>query len=79
MELAEKPKTELTLPQRAAVALGSSEHEIKLHELVKSSSDIIEVKNVDGRDQAHRVGMNLKNARTAITKTGKAAREDAQA
>lgn len=39
MELAEKPKTELTLPQRAAVALGSSEHEIKLRELVKSIAE----------------------------------------
>jgi hypothetical protein len=73
----QKTSTSLTLPQRAAVALGSGEHESKLRDLVKSSADIVEVKNVDGREQAHRIGMTLKNARIAIEKAGKAAREDA--
>jgi hypothetical protein len=70
---------ELSLPQRAAVALASSETETKLRELVKSSADIVAVVDVAGREQAHRIGMNLKGARVTIEKTGKAAREDAQA
>ena len=77
IELIEAPATALTLPQRAAVALGSSEHEIKLRELIKSSADIVEVKNVEGRDQVHRVGMTLRNTRVEITRSGKEAREDA--
>lgn len=69
----------LTLPQRAAVALGSSKTEVDLRELVKKSADIVQVNNMAGRDQAHRIGMDLKTARVLIEKTGKAAREDAQA
>lgn len=72
-------QTALTLPERAAVALGSSKTEIELRELVKQSADIIEVTNAAGRDQAHRIGMNLKTARVTIEKTGKTAREDAVA
>jgi hypothetical protein len=71
--------TALTLPQRAAVALGTAEHEIRLRELALASSNIVAVLNVDAREEAHRAAMNLRNARTAITKTGKAAREDATA
>jgi hypothetical protein len=70
---------ELTLPQRAAVALGSAEHEQALIALAKESTDIVTVTNMDGREQAHRVGMTLRNARTTITKAGKAARDDATA
>jgi len=73
------PSTALTLPQRAAVALASSKHEIELRELVKASADIVTVNSVDGREQAHRVGMTLKSARCNIEKVGKTAREDAQA
>lgn len=69
----------LTLPERAAVALGSSKTETDLRELVKQSADIVAVNNAAGRDQAHRIAMNLKAARVAIEKTGKAAREDAVA
>jgi hypothetical protein len=69
----------LTLPQRAAVALGSSKTEADLHALVTKSADIVEVNNMAGRDQAHRIGMDLKTARVLIEKTGKAAREDATA
>jgi hypothetical protein len=69
----------LTLPQRAAVALGSSKTEIDLQELVKQSADIVAVSNMAGRDQAHRIGMNLKAARVTIEKTAKSAREDATA
>lgn len=71
--------TELTLPQRAAVALGSAEHEAKLKELAAKHADIVEIKNPAGREQAHGAMMVLANARIAITKSGKAAREDATA
>ncbi len=69
----------LTLPQRAAVALGETANEARLRELVKKSADIMTVANPDGRDQAHRAGMVLRNTRTNIRSTGKAAREDAAA
>lgn len=69
----------LSLPERAAVALGSSKTETDLRELVKKSADIVAVSNMAGRDQAHRIGMDLKTARVLIEKTGKAAREDATA
>lgn len=71
--------TALTLPQRAAVALGSAEHEAKLKELAAKHADIVEIKNVAGREQCHGAMMVLANARIAITKSGKAAREDATA
>lgn len=69
--------TELTLPQRAAVALGSAEHEAKLKELAAKNADIVEIKNGAGRDQCHSAMMVLANARVTITKSGKEAREDA--
>ena len=75
----QQESTALTLPQRAAVALGAAEHEIKLRELVKSSVDIVAVIDPAGREQAHRIGMTLKNARVSIEKSSKTAREDAVA
>ncbi|HJV75394.1 MAG TPA: hypothetical protein VJ654_14300 [Noviherbaspirillum sp.] len=71
--------TELTLPQRAAVALGTGEHEKQLVLMAAEAQTITEIKNKDGRDQCHSMMMTLKNARVAIEKTGKTAREDAQA
>lgn len=71
--------TALTLPERASVALGSKDYELKLAELVKSSVRIVEIKNGDGYKEAHGARMSLKNARVAIEKAGKAAREDATA
>ena len=71
--------TELTLPERAAVALGAAEHEKKLVSLVAESKAITAIKNADARTQCHAAMMTLKNARVSIEKTGKAAREDAQA
>ena len=70
---------ELTLPQRAAVALGAAEHEKQLALLVAEAQTITEIKNADGRTQCHATYMTLKNARVAISKTGKVAREDAKA
>lgn len=71
--------TELTLPQRAAVALGSAEHEAKLKELAAKHADIVEIKNPAGREQCHGAMMTLANARVSISKAGKAARDDANA
>lgn len=68
-----------TLPQRAAMALKSTEQESALRALVLSSADIVAVTNKDGREQAHRIGITLKNARVTIEKVSKAAREDATA
>lgn len=70
---------ELTLPERAALALGSSKIEAELRELVTKSKDIKEIKNADGRDECHAAAMVLRTSRTSITKLGKAAREDAKA
>lgn len=70
-------QTALTLPQRAAVALGESANEAKLRELVAKSSGIVSVTNDAGRDEAHRAGMVLLKTRTGIRATGKAARDDA--
>lgn len=69
--------TELTLPQRAAVALGSAEHEAKLKDLAAKHADIVDIKNAAGREQAHGAMMVLANARISITKAGKEARDDA--
>lgn len=81
-ELAEVEKTDLaTLPPaaRAAVALKSEQTRKDLAELAAQSANIVAVLNADGREQAHRIGMTLKNARVAIEKVSKAAREDATA
>lgn len=72
-------QTALTLPKRAAVALGESANEAKLRALAAQSAGIITVTNTDGRDEAHRAAMVLRTTRTNITNTGKAAREDATA
>jgi hypothetical protein len=68
---------ELTLPERAAVALGTAKHEQELIELVKKSESITVIKNVAGREQCHSALMMLRNARVVIEKIGKTAREDA--
>lgn len=68
---------ELSVPERAAVALGAAEHEKSLIELSKKYADIVSIKNPAGREQAHAAYMTLKNARIAIEKAGKDARDDA--
>jgi hypothetical protein len=81
-ELAEVSSNEIaTLPPaaRAAVVLKSEQTRKDLATLVANSAGILTVLNADAREQAHRVGMTLKNARVTIEKTGKAAREDATA
>ena len=69
---------ELTLPQRAAVALDTPKHEADLRALVAKSVDVKAVLDSAGRDQAHRMAMNLKAARLAVVNAAKGAREDAQ-
>ena len=71
--------TALTLPERAAVALGTAKHEKELILLVAESKTITEIKNADARTQCHAAYMKLKNARVAIKATGESAREDATA
>lgn len=71
--------TELTVVERAAVALGTSERETQLAMLVSESSTIVAIKNNAGRDQCHSAAMKLRTTRVEIEKAGKAAREDATA
>lgn len=63
--------------QRAAIALGSTETEKHLRELATKHTSITEIKNKDGREQAHSAAMELLKARTAISAVSKTAREDA--
>lgn len=65
--------------ERAVIVLESTKTETHLRELVAKSAVITTVVDANGREEAHRAGMNLKNARVAITKAGKGAREDAAA
>ncbi|TCG09312.1 hypothetical protein BZM27_05790 [Paraburkholderia steynii] len=72
-------KNELTVPERAALALGADEGEKALIALSKKYVDIVEIKNPAARQQCHAAAMELGNARIATTKTGEVAREDANA
>lgn len=71
------PATELTVIERADLALDAGATEKHLRELVAKSASITEIKDKTGREQCHRAAMELADARIAIQKTGKAAREDA--
>lgn len=70
-----------TLPpaDRALIVLESTKTEEHLKALVVEAAPITEVNSPAGREQAHSLGMKMRKARTTIEKTGKAAREDAQA
>lgn len=70
---------ELTVPERAAVALGAAEHEKALLVLATKYADITKIVNPAGRDQCHAAYMELKTTRVGIEKAGKDAREDANA
>ena len=59
------------------MALGSSQTRQNLLTLVAKSAHLVEVKNKAARDEIHSAAMVLVNARTTISKTGKAARDDA--
>lgn len=74
-----EPGTQLTVAQRAQVALGAAEHEKKLTELVAHAQGVTAITNAVTYAECHGARMGLKNARVAIEKAGKAAREDATA
>jgi hypothetical protein len=69
---------ELTVVERAAVALQSDTAGKELAALVEQSKSIVTVTNKDGRTECHAAAMRAMTARTNIEKAGKAAREDAQ-
>lgn len=70
-----------TLPpaQRAAVVLQSEKAEQELRGMVERTAAITIVVDPNGRKEAHAAAMMLKNARVAISNSGKAARDDANA
>lgn len=72
-------KTLPSLPERAALALASADHEIQLLALAESAKGIDTITNKAGREECHGKLMEIKSARVSIEKTGKAAREDATA
>ncbi|MBN3822319.1 hypothetical protein G3O00_01630 [Burkholderia sp. Ac-20384] len=69
--------TQLTLADRAKVALRTADCEPALAEMVRQSADVTEIKNADGRTQVHGMYMVLKKRRTDIRGAGKDARDDA--
>ena len=70
-----------TLPpaERAAIVLDATKAEEQLRAMLADTADITEVKDKDSRTLVHNAAMKLKNARVAIEKTGKTARDDANA
>lgn len=68
----------LSLPERAAVALGAAEHEVKLCELVQQSVAIVAVTNKAGREECHSAYMKLKTTRVNIGHKVNEVTEDAK-
>jgi len=77
IELLEQPGTEITVQDRAAIALASDSTRKDLLAMAAKYAAITEIKNKAGRDECHSAAMTLAGARIAISKTGKAARDDA--
>ena len=69
--------TELTVQQRAAVALESSKAAAELQALAESSKGITAITNRAGREECHSAAMAAQKARTGIVQAGKSARDDA--
>lgn len=69
--------TQLTVIERAQVALGAAEHEKKLVALAAQSTEIVAITNPASYQQLHSARMVLKNERIGLEKLGKAARDDA--
>lgn len=67
--------TELTVIERAAVALKSEDVSKRLSELAAKSSGIVTITNIAGYQECHSSRMVLKNERIAIEKDAKKARE----
>lgn len=77
IDMIEPTETALTVQDRAKLALGSSKTEADLKALATKNVSIVAVIDKAGREQAHGAAMELVRARTAITKVGKTARDDA--
>lgn len=79
MNTAEKlePSKEVTVQDRAALALLATETEKQLRDLLSASKSIVTVTNKGGREECHAQYMLLKNARVAVEKRGKEVRDDA--
>ena len=69
--------TQLTVQERAAVALMSSKAEAELLALVDASKGITAPTNKAGRDECHGAAMAAAKARMAIIVAGRSARDDA--
>jgi hypothetical protein len=69
--------TQLTVIERAALALKSTEIERTLVDLAQQSKEIVAITNPASYQQVHSSRMTLKNHRITIEKAGKAARDDA--
>lgn len=67
--------TELTVHQRAAVALKSDKARVELMALAASSQGITAITNRAGREECHGAAMAATKARTAISQAGKSARD----
>ena len=70
---------ELTVVQRAAVALQSETAAAHLIALAASTKDLSEPTNREGRDQCHAAAMTAMKARTSVVNAAKSARADATA
>lgn len=71
------PSKQLTVVERAALALNSSKLEKDLVAMAAASVSIVKITNDDGYKQCHAARMALRNARVEISKVGKDARDDA--
>ena len=67
--------TTLAPADRAMIVLSSSTTEAQLRGMVQDAASITDVIDPDGREQAHRMGMKLRTARTTIEKAGKVDRK----
>jgi len=70
--------TEITIQQRAIVAIGGRQYETDLRELAAKSADIVSITNKAGLDQCHVSRMSLKRERIEIGKKARSATEDAK-
>lgn len=70
---------ELTVPERASVALCASKCEAELKALIAASKEITVITNAAGREECHSSAMRAVKARTGIAGAGKSVREDSTA
>ena len=69
--------TELTVLQRASVALGAAEHEKALVALAGKHTNIVAITNQAGYQDAQSARMEIRGVRVDLEKKAKAARDDA--